>query len=161
MTLKIGNTWWFLHIRHFLHQQTISHMRKCFPEWVHCQVVWILRGSTLNSLILWWLWKESLNSGDHQFHQYQQNQKKKLLCLFSTWPRQNDGLHFIVFLCKLKQQSTCRFWANQSGLTTLLKGIQGFLHIRHFLHQQTISHMRKCFPEWVHCQVVCILRVST
>jgi hypothetical protein len=33
---------------------------------------------------LWWLWKESLNSGDHQFHLYQQNpQKKKLLCLFS------------------------------------------------------------------------------
>jgi hypothetical protein len=27
----------------FLHQQTISHMRKRFPEWVHCQVVWILR----------------------------------------------------------------------------------------------------------------------
>jgi hypothetical protein len=50
MTLKIGNMWWFLHIRHFLHQQTISHMRKHFPEWVHFQVVWILRGSTLNSL---------------------------------------------------------------------------------------------------------------
>ena len=29
---------------HFLHQQTISHMRKRFPEWVHCQVVWILHG---------------------------------------------------------------------------------------------------------------------
>jgi hypothetical protein len=31
----------------FLHQQIISHMRKRFPEWVHCQVVWILRMSTL------------------------------------------------------------------------------------------------------------------
>ena len=29
---------------HFLHQQTILHMRKRFPEWVHCQVVWILCG---------------------------------------------------------------------------------------------------------------------
>jgi hypothetical protein len=28
--------------QHFLHQQTISHMCKHFPEWVHCQVVWIL-----------------------------------------------------------------------------------------------------------------------
>jgi hypothetical protein len=28
----------------FLHQQTSSHMNKRFPEWVHCQVVWILRG---------------------------------------------------------------------------------------------------------------------
>jgi hypothetical protein len=27
-----------------------------------------------------------------------------------------------------------------------------------FLHQQTISLMRKRFPEWVHCHVVCILR---
>ena len=35
----------------FLHQQTISHMRKRFPEWVHCQVVWILRGYTLDSLL--------------------------------------------------------------------------------------------------------------
>jgi hypothetical protein len=35
----------FLHIRHFLHQQT------CFPEWVHCQVIWILGGSTLNSFL--------------------------------------------------------------------------------------------------------------
>ena len=26
---------------------TNSHMRKRFPEWVHCQVVWILRGLTL------------------------------------------------------------------------------------------------------------------
>ena len=26
---------------------TNSHMRKHFPEWVHCQVVWILRRSTL------------------------------------------------------------------------------------------------------------------
>jgi hypothetical protein len=40
-----------LHIRHFVHQQTISHMRKRFPEWVHCQVVWILGGSTLNSFL--------------------------------------------------------------------------------------------------------------
>jgi hypothetical protein len=24
---------------------------------------------------------------------------------------------------------------------------------QHFLHQQTISHMCKHFPEWVHCQV--------
>jgi hypothetical protein len=30
---------------------TISHMRKRFPEWVHSQVVWILRGSTWNSLL--------------------------------------------------------------------------------------------------------------
>jgi hypothetical protein len=28
----------------FIHQQTISHMRKHFPEWVHYQVVWILHG---------------------------------------------------------------------------------------------------------------------
>ena len=41
----------FLHIRHFLLQQTISHMRKHFPEWVHYQVVWILGGSTLNSFL--------------------------------------------------------------------------------------------------------------
>ena len=33
-----------------LRQQTILHMRKRFPEWIHCQVVWILRRSTLNSL---------------------------------------------------------------------------------------------------------------
>ena len=26
---------------------TNSHRRKRFPEWVHCQVEWILRGSTL------------------------------------------------------------------------------------------------------------------
>ena len=32
---------------HFLHQQTISHMRKRFPEWFHRQVVWILHVSTL------------------------------------------------------------------------------------------------------------------
>ena len=24
------------------HQQTISHMRNCFPEWVHRQIVWIV-----------------------------------------------------------------------------------------------------------------------
>jgi len=41
----------FLHIRHFLHQQTILHMRKRFSEWVHCHVVWILGGSTLNSFL--------------------------------------------------------------------------------------------------------------
>ena len=41
----------FLYIRHFLHQQTILHMRKRFPEWVYCQVVWILGGSTLNSFL--------------------------------------------------------------------------------------------------------------
>ena len=41
----------FLHIRHFLHQQTISHKCKCFPVWVHCQVIWILGGSTLNSFL--------------------------------------------------------------------------------------------------------------
>ena len=46
-----SSTIWFLHIRHFLHQQTILHMRKCFLEWVHCQVVWILGGSTLNSFL--------------------------------------------------------------------------------------------------------------
>jgi hypothetical protein len=39
-----------LHIRHFL-QQTISHMHKRFPKWVHCQVIWILSGSTLNSFL--------------------------------------------------------------------------------------------------------------
>ena len=43
----------FLHIRHFLHQQTISHMHKRFPEWVHCQVVWILGGSTLYPFSGW------------------------------------------------------------------------------------------------------------
>ena len=32
-------------------QQTILHMRKRFPKWVHCQAVWILRRSTLNSLL--------------------------------------------------------------------------------------------------------------
>ena len=41
----------FVPYAHFLHQQTISHMGKRFPEWVHCQVAWILRGSTLNSLL--------------------------------------------------------------------------------------------------------------
>ena len=40
----------FVPCAHFLHQQIISHMR--FPEWVHCQVVWILRGWTL---ILYWM----------------------------------------------------------------------------------------------------------
>jgi hypothetical protein len=32
--------------------QTILHMRKRFPEWVHCQVVWILGGNRNYSAIL-------------------------------------------------------------------------------------------------------------
>ena len=36
----------------FLLQQTILHMRKCFPEWVHCQVVWILH---CKHWILYWI----------------------------------------------------------------------------------------------------------
>jgi len=34
-----------------------------------------------------------------------------------------------------------------------------FLHIRHFLHQQTISHMCKHFPEWVKFQLQYIFMV--
>ena len=36
-------------------QQTISHMRKRFPEWVPCQVVCILRGLTCQHWILYWM----------------------------------------------------------------------------------------------------------
>ena len=53
-------------------------------------------------------------------------------------------LLFVSFSCRIRQcacSSTIRF-----------------VPCAHFLHQQTISHMRKYFPEWVHCQVVRILR---
>ena len=35
-----SSTIWLVPCAHFLHQQTISHMRKRFPEWVHCQVIY-------------------------------------------------------------------------------------------------------------------------
>ena len=50
-TLTVGITSFFIFTQSFSSSTNISHVHKRFPEWVHCQVVWILGGPTLNSFL--------------------------------------------------------------------------------------------------------------
>jgi hypothetical protein len=45
---------------------------------IYIRVPSLLLKSHVMLKIIWLLWKESLNSDDHQFHEYQQNQANVL-----------------------------------------------------------------------------------